>query len=53
MRRADFFEVGAFDHDLDQLARAFAVARDLLGEIGEHALEGFAEVLQPRIARAC
>jgi len=34
--RADFFDTRALDNDLDQLAGAFAVARHLLGEIGQH-----------------
>jgi hypothetical protein len=37
------FRHRALDHDLDQLARAFAVARHLFGEIGEHGVEGLAE----------
>ena len=37
MRRAERLRRRALDDDLDQLARALAVARDLLGEIGEHA----------------
>ena len=37
--RADVFGGRALDDDLDQLARAFAVARHLLGEIGQHGVE--------------
>ena len=47
-----FFRHRAFDHDLDQLARAFAVARDLLGEIGEHALQRLLNVLERAGRRA-
>ena len=36
IRRAEILVVGALDDDLDQFARAFAVAGDLLGKIGEH-----------------
>ena len=43
----------ALDHDLDQLARAFAVARHLLGEIGQHVVEApRGNALQPRIGGA-
>src|SRR6202041_733709 len=38
--------------DLDQLARAFAVPRHLLGEIGEHGAERLGKAGQPRIAGA-
>ena len=42
----------ALDHDLDELARAFAVARHLFGEIGQHGVERFAERHQARVAGA-
>src|SRR5664280_3886876 len=41
----------AFHHDLDQLAGAFAVARDLLGQIGQYLLQRPLKILQARIAR--
>ena len=47
-----FLRRRALDDDLDQLARAFAVARHLLGEIGEHGVKAFAERLQARIGGA-
>ena len=46
------FRHRAVDHDLDQLARAFAVARHLLGEIGEHGEEAPCESREPRIGGA-
>ena len=46
-----FFRRRALDDDLDQLARAFAVARHLLGEIGEHGVEALAERGEPRIGQ--
>ena len=52
MRRAEFFDPRALDDDLDQLARAFAVARHLLGEIGEHGIKALAKGREPRIGRA-
>ena len=42
--RADFFVRRALDDDLDQLARAFAVARHLFGEIGQHRSKRLAEM---------
>ena len=39
----------ALDHDLNELARALAVAGHLLGEIGEHGVKALAQRRQPRI----
>ncbi len=40
---------GALDDDLDQLARALAVAGDLLGKIGQHRAERLCKCLQARV----
>ena len=52
MRRAEAFDAAPSTDDLDQLARAFAVARHLLGQIGEHAMQRLLESLQARVGGA-
>ena len=47
-----FLRGGAVDDDLDQLGRAFAVADDLFGEIGQHRVERLRKRLQARVAGA-
>ena len=48
MRRADFF-LRALDDDFDQLARALAVARDLLGQVRQHIVQRRAKLFELRI----
>ena len=50
--RAELVRHRAFDRDFDELARALAVARDLLGEIAQHRVEALAEVASAAGRRA-